>query len=96
MLANHEYSAFSRPPTAGLALGTFEACLLTEELSPAPILNWGWSPQTGLWVLLWVLELMGSCSERSLLQQMPGIIAGNEQQQKKYLGRMREEPLLCV
>jgi len=27
---------------------------------------------------------------------MPVIIAGNEQQQKKYLGRMIEEPLMCV
>ncbi|NWZ88639.1 ACADM protein, partial [Poecile atricapillus] len=51
----------------GLGLGTFEACLITEELaygctgvqtaieanslgvSPAPIQNWGWGPQTGLW-----------------------------------------------
>ena len=29
-------------------------------------------------------------------QQMPVIIAGNDQQQKKYLGRMTEEPLMCV
>lgn len=29
-------------------------------------------------------------------QQMPVIIAGNEQQQKKYLGRMTEEPMMCV
>ena len=27
---------------------------------------------------------------------MPVIIAGNEEQQKKYLGRMVEEPLMCV
>lgn len=27
---------------------------------------------------------------------MPVIIAGNEHQQKKYLGRMTEEPLMCV
>lgn len=27
---------------------------------------------------------------------MPVIIAGNAQQQKKYLGRMTEEPLMCV
>lgn len=27
---------------------------------------------------------------------MPVIIAGNEQQQKKYLGRMTEEPMMCV
>ena len=27
---------------------------------------------------------------------MPVIIAGNKDQQKKYLGRMTEEPLMCV
>lgn len=27
---------------------------------------------------------------------MPVIIAGNEEQKKKYLGRMTEEPLMCV
>ena len=27
---------------------------------------------------------------------MPVILAGNEAQQKKYLGRMTEEPLMCV
>ena len=27
---------------------------------------------------------------------MPVIIAGNDQQKKKYLGRMTEEPLMCV
>lgn len=27
---------------------------------------------------------------------MPLIIAGNDQQQKKYLGRLTEEPLMCV
>ena len=32
----------------------------------------------------------------SIFQQMPVIIAGNESQQKKYLGRMTEEPLMCV
>ena len=30
------------------------------------------------------------------VQQMPVIIAGNKEQQKKYLGRMLEEPLMCV
>lgn len=30
------------------------------------------------------------------LQQMPIIISGNAEQQKKYLGRMTEEPLMCV
>ncbi|XP_043941721.1 medium-chain specific acyl-CoA dehydrogenase, mitochondrial isoform X2 [Protopterus annectens] len=34
--------------------------------------------------------------EANSLGQMPVIIAGNEQQQKKYLGRMTEEPLICA
>lgn len=29
-------------------------------------------------------------------QQMPVILAGNDAQKKKYLGRMTEEPLMCV
>ena len=29
-------------------------------------------------------------------QQMPIVIAGTEEQKKKYLGRMIEEPLMCV
>lgn len=27
---------------------------------------------------------------------MPVIIAGNDQQKKKYLGRMTEQPMMCV
>ncbi|XP_029473830.1 medium-chain specific acyl-CoA dehydrogenase, mitochondrial [Rhinatrema bivittatum] len=34
--------------------------------------------------------------EANSLGQMPVIIAGNEQQQKKYLGRLTEEPLMCA
>ncbi|KAM9687896.1 medium-chain specific acyl-CoA dehydrogenase, mitochondrial isoform 2-T3 [Trichechus inunguis] len=34
--------------------------------------------------------------EGNTLGQMPLIIAGNDDQQKKYLGRMIEEPLLCA
>lgn len=30
------------------------------------------------------------------VQQMPVILAGNDAQKKKYLGRMTEEPLMCV
>ncbi|KAL8602081.1 hypothetical protein ACOMHN_007351 [Nucella lapillus] len=33
--------------------------------------------------------------EANSLGQMPIIISGNEAQQKKYLGRMTEEPLMC-
>jgi len=34
--------------------------------------------------------------EANSLGQMPVIIAGNDAQQKKYLGRMAEEPLMCA
>ncbi|XP_028667026.1 medium-chain specific acyl-CoA dehydrogenase, mitochondrial [Erpetoichthys calabaricus] len=34
--------------------------------------------------------------EANSLGQMPVIIAGNNDQQKKYLGRMSEEPLMCA
>ncbi|NXC59932.1 ACADM protein, partial [Aleadryas rufinucha] len=34
--------------------------------------------------------------EANSLGQMSVIIAGNEQQQKKYLGRITEEPLMCA
>lgn len=29
-------------------------------------------------------------------QQMPVILAGNDAQKRKYLGRLIEEPLMCV
>ncbi|NWU39763.1 ACADM protein, partial [Hylia prasina] len=61
----------------GLGLGTFEACLITEELAYGC---------TGVQTAI----------EANSLGQMPVIIAGNEQQQKKYLGRMIEEPLMCA
>ncbi|NXY38914.1 ACADM protein, partial [Pomatorhinus ruficollis] len=64
-------------PTGGLGLGTFEACLITEELAYGC---------TGVQTAI----------EANSLGQMPVIIAGNEQQQKKYLGRMTEEPLMCA
>nr|XP_048309495.1 medium-chain specific acyl-CoA dehydrogenase, mitochondrial isoform X2 [Myodes glareolus] len=34
--------------------------------------------------------------EANSLGQMPVILAGNEQQKKKYLGRMTEQPLMCA
>ncbi|KAM9321997.1 medium-chain specific acyl-CoA dehydrogenase, mitochondrial [Pholidichthys leucotaenia] len=34
--------------------------------------------------------------EANSLGQMPVIIAGNDEQKKKYLGRMTEEPLMCA
>uniref|UniRef100_G1NZ67 Medium-chain specific acyl-CoA dehydrogenase, mitochondrial n=1 Tax=Myotis lucifugus TaxID=59463 RepID=G1NZ67_MYOLU len=61
----------------GLGLGTFDSCLITEELAYGC---------TGVQTAI----------EANSLGQMPVIIAGNEQQQKKYLGRMTEEPLMCA
>ena len=34
--------------------------------------------------------------EANSLGEMPVIVAGNDAQKKKYLGRMLEEPLMCV
>ena len=34
--------------------------------------------------------------EANSLGQMPVILGGNDEQKKKYLGRMIEEPLMCV
>ncbi|NWW82567.1 ACADM protein, partial [Climacteris rufus] len=61
----------------GLGLGSFEACLITEELAYGC---------TGVQTAI----------EANSLGQMPVIIAGNEHQQKKYLGRMTEEPMMCA
>uniref|UniRef100_A0A7N5JQJ4 Medium-chain specific acyl-CoA dehydrogenase, mitochondrial n=1 Tax=Ailuropoda melanoleuca TaxID=9646 RepID=A0A7N5JQJ4_AILME len=61
----------------GLGLGTFDACLITEELAYGC---------TGVQTAI----------EANSLGQMPLLIAGNDQQQKKYLGRLTEEPLMCA
>uniref|UniRef100_A0AAA9SG93 Medium-chain specific acyl-CoA dehydrogenase, mitochondrial n=3 Tax=Bos TaxID=9903 RepID=A0AAA9SG93_BOVIN len=61
----------------GLGLGTFDSCLISEELAYGC---------TGVQTAI----------EANSLGQMPVIIAGNDQQQKKYLGRMTEEPLMCA
>uniref|UniRef100_A0A2K5ERI6 Medium-chain specific acyl-CoA dehydrogenase, mitochondrial n=1 Tax=Aotus nancymaae TaxID=37293 RepID=A0A2K5ERI6_AOTNA len=61
----------------GLGLGTFDACLITEELAYGC---------TGIQTAI----------EANSLGEMPVIIAGNDQQKKKYLGRMTEEPLMCA
>ncbi|KAG8507919.1 Medium-chain specific acyl-CoA dehydrogenase, mitochondrial, partial [Galemys pyrenaicus] len=61
----------------GLGLGTFDACLITEELAYGC---------TGVQTAI----------EANSLGQMPVIIAGNDQQKKKYLGRLTEEPMMCA
>ena len=38
---------------------------------------------------------IGTAIEANTLAQMPVILAGNDAQKKKYLGRMTEEPLKC-
>uniref|UniRef100_A0A452EED1 Medium-chain specific acyl-CoA dehydrogenase, mitochondrial n=1 Tax=Capra hircus TaxID=9925 RepID=A0A452EED1_CAPHI len=61
----------------GLGLGSFDNCLIIEELAYGC---------TGVQTAI----------EANSLGQMPVIIAGNDQQQKKYWGRMTEEPLMCM
>jgi len=61
----------------GLELGTFEGCLITEELAYA-------------------CSGVQTAMEANNLGQMPVIIAGNDAQKSKYLGRMTEEPLMCA
>ncbi|TKC45193.1 hypothetical protein EI555_003784, partial [Monodon monoceros] len=61
----------------GLGLGTFDSCLITEEMAYGC---------TGVQTAI----------EGNSLGQMPVIIAGNDQQKKKYLGRLTEEPVMCV
>uniref|UniRef100_A0A8C9BDR6 Medium-chain specific acyl-CoA dehydrogenase, mitochondrial n=3 Tax=Odontoceti TaxID=9722 RepID=A0A8C9BDR6_PHOSS len=61
----------------GLGLGTFDSCLITEEMAYGC---------TGVQTAI----------EGNSLGQMPVIIAGNDQQQKKYLGRLTEEPMMCA
>merc|ERR1711976_601825 len=39
---------------------------------------------------------MMTALEANTLGSMPVILAGNEAQQKKYLGRLMEEPLMCA
>ncbi|KFV97851.1 hypothetical protein N327_02946, partial [Fulmarus glacialis] len=60
----------------GLGLGSFEACLITEELAYGC---------TGVQTAI---------EANSCLFLL--IIAGNEHQQKKYLGRVTEEPMMCA
>ncbi|XP_025898262.1 medium-chain specific acyl-CoA dehydrogenase, mitochondrial isoform X2 [Nothoprocta perdicaria] len=61
----------------GLGLGSFETCLVTEEIAYGC---------TGVQTAI----------EANSLGQMPLIIAGNDQQKKKYLGRLTEQPLMCA
>ncbi|GAB1288255.1 Medium-chain specific acyl-CoA dehydrogenase, mitochondrial [Apodemus speciosus] len=61
----------------GLGLGTFDSCLISEELAYGC---------TGVQTAI----------ETNSLGQMPVILAGNDQQKKKYLGRMTEQPLMCA
>ncbi|KAM8805872.1 medium-chain specific acyl-CoA dehydrogenase, mitochondrial [Eudromia elegans] len=61
----------------GLGLGSFETCLVTEEIAYGC---------TGVQTAI----------EANSLGQMPLIIAGNDEQKKKYLGRLTEQPLMCA
>ena len=46
--------------------------------------------------LAWGCTGMQTAIEANSLGEMPVILTGNDEQQKKYLGRMLEEPLFCV
>ncbi|GAB1302815.1 Medium-chain specific acyl-CoA dehydrogenase, mitochondrial [Apodemus speciosus] len=62
---------------SGLGLGTFDSCLIFEELAYGC---------TGVQTVI----------ETNSLGQMPVILAGNDQQKKKYLWRVTEQLLMCA
>ena len=47
-------------------------------------------------ILLQVYIILQVAIEANSLGEMPVIVAGNDEQKKKYLGRMLEEPIMCV
>ncbi|XP_056632209.1 medium-chain specific acyl-CoA dehydrogenase, mitochondrial-like [Diorhabda sublineata] len=61
----------------GLGMGTFDECLIAEEMAYGC---------TGVKTAI----------EASGLGQTPVIVAGNDEQKKKYLGRLIEEPLVAA
>lgn len=46
--------------------------------------------------IAWGCTGIGTAMEANTLAQMPVIVAGSEEQKKKYLGRMTEAPLFCA
>jgi acyl-CoA dehydrogenase len=60
----------------GLGLGTFDGCLIDEEM------GWGC---TGI----------GTAMTANTLAQVPVIVAGTEEQKKKWLSPFTEAPLVC-
>lgn len=48
-----------------------------------------WAQRRRVALLEWTVSVFPT-------QQMPVIIAGSDAQKKKYLGRLTEEPLMCV
>uniref|UniRef100_F6VLK1 Medium-chain specific acyl-CoA dehydrogenase, mitochondrial n=1 Tax=Monodelphis domestica TaxID=13616 RepID=F6VLK1_MONDO len=72
---------------------------------PVPLIKRAWElglinshiPEScGKMLLTCVCVCVCTAIEAHFLGQMPVILAGNEQQQKKYLGRMVEQPLMCA
>ncbi len=51
---------------------------------------------TGETMIMTKDEFLGKTNLAPFLQEMPVILAGTEEQKKKFLGRMIEEPLMCV
>lgn len=93
-----------------MGLSIFDSCLITEELAYGCTGVQTAIEANSLGVSLYSLvRLVLSITTRPLQvttaidlnvtflpQQMPVILAGNEAQKSKYLGRMTEEPLMCV
>lgn len=82
-----------------MGLSNFDGCLIAEEFS------YGCSgigtavEANGLGVINEIDYLANwNKGPYSLIasQQAPVILSGNDEQKKKYLGRMIEEPLMCV
>lgn len=102
-LSNNWNSSLRLP--GGMGLTIFDNCLITEELAYGCT-----GVQTAIEanslgvcshdVVLFNIVIRNSWISLIYLslppQQMPVILAGNEAQKRKYLGRLVEEPLMCV
>lgn len=80
----------------GMENSCFDSCLIAEEIAYGCTGIMTAMEASSLGVSNFyendVLEILYNV----LLQQTPVIVAGNKEQQKKYLGRLIEEPLVAV
>lgn len=80
---------YSHTCEGGLGLGSVEGSMISEELAYGCA-----GVQTAMEANgLAVNAIHPACLTH---QEMPVILAGNDEQKKKYLGRMIEEPLVAV